>query len=237
MSKKTIVKVAGFAVAAAATVGLVGFAANSTGAYFTDSHSGAIKASTGHVKVAISPADGQLSFTNLLPGEFQDRSINYQAQGTGAEDIWLVLPTNGDAEALIGNPHDAHGGGLGRYGHFAVTSTNGASFTSFNLSNPDPGDTSTPCTIDANGEGGSTQQATSTNNADPGSYVPYCAPHTAILLASGLTNGQSGTATITFGFTKVLKNGQDAPLNQVAAFKIVATQAGINPSDVNNAAF
>lgn len=92
---------------------------------------------------------------------------------------------------------------LGRYGHFAVTSPAG-SFTSFNLSTDPITPSTASCGVDVNGHGGSDQQATSTNNADNGSYVPYCALPNAILLDSNLTYGQSGSADVTFGFTELL---------------------------------
>jgi hypothetical protein len=232
MSKGKVARIAGFATALGASATLVGFAVTGTGAYFTDSHSGHISASTGHVRVAISPADGQLNFINLLPGEDQTQNVDYQAQGTGSEDIWLVFPTDGSAEQFVGKPDDAAGGGLGRFGHFALSSTNGASFNSYNLNNPGTtaGHTGPSCPIDANGEGGSSTQATS--HAD--TSVPFCAPANAILLASNLTNGQTGTATFTFGYTKLLKAPQDAPLNPVVSYSIVATQHGVRPDDPNN---
>jgi hypothetical protein len=226
MRNKKAVRIAGFAGALCASAALVGVAVQGTGAYFTDSHNGSVNASTGTVKVNVS--DLTLNFTNLLPGEFQTNNVNYTAAGTGAQDIWLVLPTDGSAVAFNGGPGSA---ALGRYGHFAVSAPAGA-FTSYNLSS---GGTSTDvCGVDGNGHGGSNQQATSTNNSDPGSYVPYCAVPGAILLSSNLNYGESGTAAVTFGFTKVLKGGQGGPLGPVAPFKIVATQHGIAPNDVNN---
>ena len=58
MRKSRAVRVAGFVGALGASAALVGFAASSTGAYFTDSHTGAVNASTGSVKVNVSPASG-----------------------------------------------------------------------------------------------------------------------------------------------------------------------------------
>jgi hypothetical protein len=233
MRKSRAVRVAGFVGALGASAALVGFAASGTGAYFTDGHNGQINTSTGDVKANISPSDGVLTFANLLPGEYKDQSITYQAAGTGAEDIWLVFPTTGGpggtnpSEAFTGSPDDGHGGGLGRYGHLAVSAP-GGSFTSYNLSNPRAGDPSV-CSVDGNGHGGSNQQATT--KAD---LVPYCGAPTAILLDSNLTYGQSGTATITFGFTPLLTGPQDAPNAMLAQYKIVATQHGVRPDNPNN---
>lgn len=230
MRKVQAVRIAGFVGALSVSAALITAATQGTGAYFTDSHSGAVNASTGDVKVNVS--DLQLNFQNLLPGEFKTNAVTYTAAGTGAEDIWLVLPTDGSAVAFNGP-----GGGspaLGRYGHVEVASPAG-DFTSYNLStDPAGANSAASCGVDGNGHGGSNQQATSHNNADPGSYVPYCPVPGAILLSSGMTYGQTGTANVTFGFTKILKSGQDGPLAPVAQFKIVATQAGVSPLDVNN---
>ncbi len=233
MRKSRAVRVAGFVGALGASAALVGFAATGTGAYFSDSHNGAINASTGAVKVNIAPGDGQLNFTNLLPGEYQTQQISYQSTGTGSEDIWLVFPTTGGSnpggnpsEAFTGSPDDAVHGGLGRYGHLAIDAPAG-SFTSYNLSNPRAGDPSV-CSIDANGHGGSNQQAATTSD-----LIPYCAPKNAILLSSAMAPGQLDSATITFGFTPLLENGQAAALAPVAQYKIVATQHGVRPDDPN----
>ena len=56
MRKSRAVRVAGFVGALGASAALVGFAASGTGAYFTDSHTGSINASTGSIKVDIALA-------------------------------------------------------------------------------------------------------------------------------------------------------------------------------------
>jgi hypothetical protein len=241
MRQKTIAKLGGFVVAAAATATLVGFAANGTGAYFTDSHTGTIKASTGDVKVTVSPSDGELDFDNLLPGVDQTDQVTYTAGGTGPEDIWLVFPQDGTAEAFEGTAGDGvgggSGGGLGRFGHFELSSTQGASFDSYNLNNAGTGSHSgDTCPTDpSTGWGGSsTQPATPTDTT-----VAFCAPPPAMLLASNLTSGQGGTAYLTFGFTKLWTDGasdvnEDAPLATLVDYSVVATQHGISPSDAFN---
>ena len=222
------------------TVGALGVAAAAliatgsgvTGAYFSDSHNGAINASTGAIKVNTNPADLALNFTKLLPGNFQTVPVTYQAVGTDAEDIWLVLPTDGTAARFNGQKGTSPGEALalGRYGHFAVSSPAG-SFTSFNLTTaavPSAAD----CPVNANGHGGSIEQGVDASHG----YPAYCPVPNAILLGSNLTYGTSQTAQITFGYTKLLKSdsAQNASLSQVAQFKIVATQHGILPTDVNN---
>lgn len=251
MHQKTVAKLAGFVIAAGTTAALIGFAANGTGAYFSDTQTGTISAGTGTIKVSItSPGGGTLNFDNLIPGEYQTQSVTYQANtsdNVNGEDIWLVFPTDGTAEAFEGYPGDGPGGigggGLGRYGHFAVTSVNNpptagtASFSSYNLSRegvvaPHLGPV---CNVDGNGEGGQSQGATSTS-----SQIDFCAPN-AILLASGLTNAQYGTATMTFGFTPLLGNSdghgthyQGNATVPLVSYQIVATEHGIKPGDPLN---
>lgn len=203
----------------AATFALIAAASSTTGAYFTDSHGGTINASTGVVKV--NAGDLTLNFADTLPGVFQTKDVTYTAAGTSAEDIWLVLPTDGSAVAFTGGSGSA---ALGRYGHFALTSPAG-SFTSYNLTSG-----ASPCPVSANGHGGSDAQSAVLTDPPP----PYCPVPNAILLSSNLTSGQTGTAKVTFGFTKFLKGGQGSTLGLVAPFKIVATQHGILPSDPNN---
>jgi hypothetical protein len=232
MRKSKAVRVAGFVGALGASAALVGFAATGTGAYFTDAHTGTIQASAGVVKLNLdSPANGILAFTNLLPGEDQTQNINYTAAGTGAEDVWLVFPSDGTAEAFVGHTGDGvgggSGGGLGRFGHFALNSPAGA-FESYNLNGPADPSNPAQCTIDANGHGGSNAQPTSPQDTQ----VNYCAPKNAILLQSGLTYGQSGSAALTFGFTKLATSQAGGTVN--VAYKIVATQANIRPDDPFN---
>jgi hypothetical protein len=232
MRRGKAVRVAGFVGALGVSAALVGFAATGTGAYFTDSKSGEVDAGTGHVKLDIGPGDGKLSFDNLLPGDYKSQQLSYAAHGTGAEDVWLVFPTGtpNPSEAFTGYSGDAGGGGLGRYGHFALSSAAG-SFTSYNLNGRNPSDSASPfCATDANGHGGSDTQAA--NKTDP--PPPYCVVPNAILLDSNLTDGQTGSATLTFGYTPLLTGPQDAPLNKVVSFKVVATQHGIRPDNPNN---
>ena len=232
MRKSKAVRVAGFVGALGASAALVGFAATGTGAYFSESHTGTIQASNGSVKLTVSPSNGILTYSNLLPGVDQKQTVGWQATGTGAQDIWLVFPTtskdgSNPSEALTGQPEDAAKGGLGRYGHFAVNAPAG-SFNSYNLSNRRTSDPNGAfCPINVNGLGGSAAQA-----ADKNDYsLPYCAPKNAILLQSGLTYGQTGSADLIFGLTKLATD--QTPSNLNISYKIVATQAGVRPDDPN----
>ncbi len=233
MQKKKAIRLAGFVGALCASATLVGLSVSGTGAYFTDSHNGDINASTGHIKVDISPSDGQLNFTDLLPGDYQTKTVNYTAHPKGGtEDIWLVFPSfgvNGDAFASepVAGPTP-----LGRYGHFAVASSGGANFTSYNLALSPNGGTNAAdaCSIDANGSGGSAQQAADVNDHT----VPYCAPANAILLDSNMSNGQAGHVNLTFGYTPLLTAPQDMSSTPIEAYQIVATQHGVRPDNTNN---
>jgi hypothetical protein len=234
VKKSTTIRLAGFVGALCASGALLGTAISGTGAYFTDSHPGSINAGTGKIAVTVDPADGQLNFDNLLPGEYQTKTINYTANPVGGtEDIWLVFPGDVTSEAFTGNPDDGHGGGLGAYGHFALDSTGGAHFTSFNLNNPRPTDhTSATCPIDAaTGWGGSNDAKANPSDTH---LVPYCAPADAILLQSNMNPGDAGSADLTFGYTPLLHGPQGAARSALVAYKIVATQHGIAPNDPNN---
>jgi hypothetical protein len=231
MSSGKAWRLGGFVAALAASAGLVATASGATGAYFTESKPGALNVSTGGVH--LSTSDLQLNFNGLLPGDLQDKTVTYTSTGSAPEDIWLVLPTDGSADALFGTAGEASGAAaLGRYGHFAISSPAG-SFTSYNLATAGTGTHSGPtCTVDALGHGGSSQQAA--NRTDY--TTPFCPVPTAILLSGGLAPGATASATITFGFTKLMNNPaqEDQPLSTLAKFNVVATQHGVTPNDPNN---
>jgi predicted ribosomally synthesized peptide with SipW-like signal peptide len=235
MRKAKAVRVAGFFGALCASAALVGVAAGGTGAYFTDSHDGTINATTGRIQVNVDPANGALNYTDLLPGEYQSQRINYTAQPRGGtEDIWLVFPGNADGSDAFTQVSTPGPTPLGRYGHFGLTSSAGASFISNNLSlDPAAGgsyNTGESCSIDGNGHGGSTQTA-----SDPSDHtVKYCAPMKAILLQSNMGAGEAGYADLSFGFTKILTAPQNTNLGTVEKFKVVATQHGVRPDDPSN---
>lgn len=244
MSKSKAVRLTAFVATAGATAALAGFAATGTGAYFTDSHDGAIKSTNGIVKVTTTPSDLVLSFDNILPHEYQTKTITYTAAGSGAEDVWLV-PT-GDGAKYLGTTADSNA--YGRFAHFAVQSATG-NFSSYNLaSGVSVADTSGPysggsftggyCTVDANGHGGADSTEVS-RKADgslpPGSDSVYCPVPGAILLGSGLTNGATQNATVTFGWTQIMRtNAIQGQANPDLPFTIVATQHGVSPLNPNN---
>ena len=220
-------KIGGFIGTVAAGAALVAAAAGGTGAYFTDSKAGSMGGKTGQLK--LNTTDTTLSFTDLLPGTNKTRDIGYNVETTGPSDVWLVFnPTDVEYLKFTGaslNPiYPA--GGLGRYGHFAVSNDSGGPlFQSYNLAHVPTGLTG-GCAVNVNGHGGSGQQASS--NADA---PPYCGVPSVIKIASGLTNGQGGTANLTFGVTGRW-TAQNFTLSPVP-FKLVATQAGHRPDAAN----
>lgn len=235
MRKTRSLRVLGFVGALTASAALVATTAATTGAYFSDSHDATLHATSGHLKLDVPNSNLSLDFTGLLPAvtpsDYTSKRINFTADvNTGTEDVWLVFPTDGSAEAFVGQPDDTLKGGLGRYGHFALSSSGGAHFTSYNLNNEGttPGHTGPVCTINGNGWGGSNVQATDKSDTS----VPFCAPSNVILLQSGLANGQSGWADLTFGYTKIMTD-QVPQQDQRVNFKIVATQHGVRPDDQN----
>ncbi len=228
-SRKFLAGAVGVAALALAAAGV-----GTTGAYFSDSHPGSIKASTG--AVIVNPTSSlDLNFTKLLPGEFSKQAVSYTAAGSGTEDIWLVFPTLPTSDTAFLNGQKGTLGekpALGRYGHFAVMQGNNTLFTSYNLTTAaNPGGTDS-CGVDTNGHGGNAEQATSATTG----YPPYCPVPNAIKLGDNLSYGQTGAADITFGYTKLLR--ADTAQNQgpvvIAPFRLVATQHGILPNDVNN---
>jgi hypothetical protein len=231
MRKAKALRITGFVGALCASAALVGTSVSGTGAYFTDSHDGSINASTGGISVDVSPADGQLNFNNLLPGDYQTLSVTYTSRAVGGtEDVWLVFPKYGvPGDAFTSTPQ-AGPTPLGRYGHFAVSAPAG-SFSSYNLTlSPNGGENAADaCAIDGQGHGGS-----STPLSSPSDVPPYCAPAPAILLQSNMAAGATGKASITFGVTPLLQGGQDMATAPVEQYQIVATQHGILPNDPFN---
>ncbi|MCU4185708.1 hypothetical protein K6U06_15170 [Acidiferrimicrobium sp. IK] len=224
-------RVTAFCGVLAGSAALVGAAASGTGAYFSDSHTGTIQVSTGHIRVA--PTSSlSLNYSGLLPGDYQTNTITYQAQpSSGTEDIWMVFPSSGGYQKFTGAPTDTGGGGLGRYGFFQVKGVHGLGFVSGNLAYPRSTDkTPAVCATNANGDGGSATTAANKTNPPP----PYCPVPQAILLGSNLPGGYNGSATVTFGYTGLLTGPQDAPSTPLVGFQIVATQHGIAPGDPNN---
>lgn len=112
---------------AATVLGTVGFA--TSGAYFSDTKSGAINGTIGSVRVTTTGGTGtdgmNFAFDNMLPGEPQTATVDYQNTGTGKEDIYLTFP-NLTALSAIND--------LGHYGEVTVTRGSTVLFHSTNMS-------------------------------------------------------------------------------------------------------
>lgn len=233
MRKAKAIRVAGFVGALCASAALVGTSVAGTGAYFTDSHNGNLAASSGHLRLNVDGSALNLSFQNLVPGEYQTKNVTYATDTNTNEDIWMVFDTSSAAYGAFsgGKGMTAYpDGGLGRYGHFAVANDNATRFTSYNLANQPAGDTSTTdtCGVNSSGNGGSNDVATPT-------HTPlYCGVPGAILLRSDAPNGASGEIEVTFGVTPKW-TAQEVPVANVP-FKIVATQHGVRPDNAYNPA-
>lgn len=128
MFRSMTAKVLGFTVAVGASAALVGTAASSTGAYFSDSRSGGVTGSIGSIKVVTSGGSGtdglDFNFANMLPGEAQTANVAYQNTGHNKQDVWLVFP-NADALHAIND--------LGSFGEVHITSNGHEVFGSTNL--------------------------------------------------------------------------------------------------------
>ncbi|RYV49818.1 hypothetical protein [Pengzhenrongella frigida] len=220
-------RVGGFLGAAGLTAVLAGVAVSGTGAYFTDSEAGSLTATAGHINLSVDTST--LALGDVMPGADQTASINYSLDVSGTSDVWLTFdPTDERFLAFSGAANNPlyPAGGLGRYGHFDVsTKASGRLFQSYNLAHVPAADlaTATPCPVTVDGRGGSGEEITGEKDTNP-----YCGVPTAIKLASGLADNATGTINLTFGLTGLASGGQDATWADVP-FTIVATQAGIRP--------
>jgi hypothetical protein len=219
------------------TVGLLGatafVASGQTGAYFSDTHTGSISGTIGSIRITPSGGtesnDGSfmdLAFSNLLPGDPQTVTVNYQNTGANTEDVYIVFP-NATALSALNN--------LGRYGTVHLSSSgNGAVGDVFDSANLN--DDSTTCPV--------------------GSAIggPACEPlPSQLLIASGVNPGGSGSFSFSFNYASKLST--QAPVGSTAywntypvagqtttnaadgtgnglPYEIVATQQGVTPGAV-----
>lgn len=225
MNKSKALRIGGFTLAVGVTASLVGFAAHATGAYFQGSTPGTIQGETGHITVT-SDTTNTLAFNGLNPGQYVNKTVDYKTDSTGNTDVWLYFPQNRAYEYFTGIKADPGGGGMGRYGHFAVADSGGTTvFSSYNLQNS--GDDNISGCADANGHG---LGRAATSEADT---PPLCGVPHYILLQSNVPSGTSGHLTMTFGVTgRQTQQYQAAPPYPVD-FQVVATQAGISPTAGN----
>jgi hypothetical protein len=214
MRKYSFARTIGFIGSAGLTVALIGAAATGTGAYFTDSKSGAITGTMG--TIAITGYDGggdnalDMTFSGMLPGEAQSRTVRYQNTGSGNQDVWVVF---NKADLNNGLPGDAARGlnTLGTYAEVHMTANGSPIFDSANLND------GYPCGTPGN----------------PG-YPTLCALPSQIKLADNLAPGAVGDMMFSFAPGYKFKNGvQGAAILQLG-YKLVATQHGIAPDNAYN---
>jgi hypothetical protein len=227
MFKNKTARIAAFVGAIGASAALIGTAATTTGAYFTDSENGTIAGKTGSL-VVDKRSDYSLNFNDLVPGEYQDKDVKYATAGSTNEDIWLKFPAGPEYGAFTGAANGSDGfpsGGMGRYGHFAVKNNAGNTlFSSYNLTNVSQG-TSGCADNEGHGFGPASTSASDT--------PPNCGVPRYILVESNVPSGTDAKLTLTFGVTG-RATGQNA--NQPAAavpFQVVATQHGVRPDASN----
>jgi hypothetical protein len=219
-------RIAAFIAATGGAIALVGIAAGSTGAYFTDVHPGSVNGGFGKVAISIdgvtvpsgdSTANNvkgeplEITWNNMLPG--QDKTVTYHVTNTGSanESIWLAFDdTNGEWSAL---------NTLGTYGDAQINSPLiNADYD--NLNNAHPWGSQPAAGHNACGD------------PNPSNYYLPAENHVA-----DLAPGQSASFTFSFGYGKCLSNntlqGGPAFANPLV-YDIIATQQGISPDDAHN---
>jgi hypothetical protein len=213
-------------IALAGSVAVLGGAAwvasGTTGAYFSDTHTGSITGTVGSIRVTPyggAGADGtDLAFSNLLPGAAQTVTVNYQNTGRDTEDVYVVFNNPTALSAL---------NSLGTYGEAHLSADGNALFDSANLND----------------------RASTCGAFDPSGCWPL---KSVYLVKSGVVAGGSGTISFSFAYASKLKTqgavGSPAPAwnafpalgGQVTTnaadgsgsglpYQIVATQPGVTP--------
>lgn len=208
----------------AVALSLAGIAIVGTGAYFTDSHGGAITGNLG--TVAINVTGQTINFANLLPGESQTATVHVTNTGTGNEDLYLAFDNTNRAWSAVND--------LGQYGKFVI---NGKTYDNLNnaYAAPDPGVPGTPTGAFMSG-------ACSTVPRVPANYLPH------VIFLGTLAPTQAWSFNISFQFNPCMTGGNGtgaplwgasdnnfptippAPLN----FTVAAFQPGVNPNDPFN---
>lgn len=206
MNKSTTIRIVGFVGSLGATAALVGAAASGTGAYFSDAKSGNIAGTMGSIKITAYDGGGanatDISFTNMLPGEAQDKTVRYQNTGKNTQDVWLVFNQSdlGDFDHSTDN-HKIND--FGRFAEIHVKGNGTEVFGSKNLN--DDANSCPPAGTDCN-------------------PLP-----SQIKVADGLTPGQVGDFTFSFTPGARFGNGvQDLTILNLP-YQLVATQHGIAP--------
>jgi len=210
VSKSRVARIGAFVGSVGVTAALVGFAASGTGAYFSDAKpDNQIKGTMG--SVAIEGHDGggannlDITFTKMLPGEAQAKSLRFQNTGQNAEDVWVVFDQDklGDGNATTGL------NSTGQYSEVLIKSSGTKVFYSKNLN-----DRASTC--------------------PPGTGTPTCRPLPHMVkLQDSLAPGANGTMEFTFTPSARYKGNAGLPVLDLP-YTLVATQHGIRPDDSLN---
>ncbi len=121
MNKRKFARLAALATTLVAAGALISTMIATTGAYFTDSHSGQIAGNNGTVQIAVTgsgatsagdPSLVNFDFSGILPGVPTTATVHVSNPTSGAEDIWLVFDNSNFMWSAVNN--------LGQYGKFQI---------------------------------------------------------------------------------------------------------------------
>jgi hypothetical protein len=239
-NQKKAARIATFIATIGLSAVLVGAGVNATGAYFSDSKSGAITGTIGSIKVTGGGGNGanglDFQFTNLLPGETQTVAGTYQNTGRNNQDVYIVFDsTNGTLQGdgsttgtyLSGAVHALNN--LGRYGEVHLGANGSEIFGSANLN-----DNLTPAT----GTCGAFSTAGCWPLLSQYKLAGNVAPNEAGTFSFGFKYGLAGSnqAGLGNGFNIDGTTGPgwnsyplDTPSLSGLPYQIVATQVGVAP--------
>jgi hypothetical protein len=226
MFKNKTARVTAFVGTLGASAALIGMAATTTGAYFTDTESGSITAKTGHLQID-KRSDYALNFNDMVPGQYQSRDVHYRTDSSTNEDIWLKFPDGVAYAQFTGEKNGPNwaDGGLGRFGHFEVKNNAGGTlFSSWNLQNESAGVSG--C---ANANGHGSNQAPTSREDTPA----HCGVPRYMLVESDVPSGTEQKLTLVFGVTGRATGQNTFQPPSTVPFEVVATQHGVRPDASN----
>jgi hypothetical protein len=215
VSRSTIVRIAGFIGSVGLTAGLVGAAVTGTGAYFSDAKSGNISGTMGSINVEGHDGSGAdqlgMTFTDMLPGEAQTKTVRFANTGKNAQDVWVVF-----SQAALGDHNHSTDTGLvndrGTFAEIRVKSNGTEKFESANL----------------NDDQLSCPPGSSDATHPPCRELPHM-----LLLQEDLAPGAVGDFEFMFRPGAKFKGNANLPVLDLP-YTLVATQHGIAPDDALN---
>lgn len=111
-------------------------ASGTTGAYFSDTQTGAITGTLGSIKVTTTGGTGDdglnFAFNNLMPGVAKAATVSFVNDGTELQDVYLVFP-NATALSALND--------LGTFGEVHISVNGVEKFASLNLTDHYPSGT------------------------------------------------------------------------------------------------